>query len=95
MLDVACGIAPSASAALKAHRETMAVSRQAFYGKLQRMEPAVSAAVVRRVAELAERIIEQLGLAQAEPNPCGPSVQSVSTTLANRDALPAANPATP
>lgn len=69
MLDVACGIAPSASAALKAHRETMAVSRQAFYGKLQRMEPAVSAAVVRRVAELAENIIAQLGVAQAEPIP--------------------------
>ena len=69
MLDVACGIAPSASAALKAHRDGMTVSRQAFYGKLQRMEPAVSAAIVRRVAELANSIIEQLGVAQAEPIP--------------------------
>jgi Transposase DDE domain len=67
MLDVACGIQPSAGAALKARREMMDASRQAFYGKLKRMEPAISAAVVRRVAELAEAIIGQLGATQAEP----------------------------
>lgn len=69
MLDVACGIQPSAGAALKAYREQMNASRQAFYGKLNRMEPVVSAAIVKHVAELADIIIEQLGVREAEPVP--------------------------
>jgi DDE family transposase len=69
MLDVACGIQPSASAALKAYREQMNVSRQAFYGKLNRMEPAVSAAIVKHVADRANAIIEQLEVGEAEAIP--------------------------
>ncbi|HYD62657.1 MAG TPA: hypothetical protein VEC35_20040 [Noviherbaspirillum sp.] len=69
MLDVACGIQPSAGAALKAYREEMNTSRQAFYGKLNRMEPAISAAIVKHVAHLADTIIEQLGVREAEPIP--------------------------
>lgn len=65
MLDVACGIEPSAGAALKTYRDEISVSRQAFYGKLNRMEPNVSAAVVTHVAELAESVIALLGPALA------------------------------
>ena len=66
MLDVACGIEPSAGAALKTYRDQISVSRQAFYGKLNRMEPNVSAAIVAHVAELAESVIARLGLAHTE-----------------------------
>jgi hypothetical protein len=66
MLDVACGIEPSAGAALKTYRDEIDVSRQAFYGKLNRMEPNVSAAIVAHVAELAESVIVRLGPAQTE-----------------------------
>ena len=69
MLDVACGIQPSAGAALKAYREQMSASRQAFYGKLNRMEPAVSAAIVKHVADRANTIIEQLDARAAESIP--------------------------
>lgn len=69
MLDVACGIQPSASAALKAYREQMNVSRQSFYGKLNRMEPAISAAIVKHVADRANAIIEQLDVGGAEAIP--------------------------
>lgn len=67
MLDVACGIQPSAGAALKAYREEMKASRQAFYGKLNRMEPAVSAAIVKHVADLAHTVIAQLPVRGDEP----------------------------
>jgi hypothetical protein len=67
MLDVACGIKPSAHAALKARREQIDISRQAFYAKLQRMELSVSEAIVGRFAGLAESIIAQWGLDGNEP----------------------------
>jgi hypothetical protein len=67
MLDVACGIQPSALKAFNARPASLAVSRQALYGKLRRMEPAVSAAVVQRFAMLAEQVIEHLGSCHAEP----------------------------
>lgn len=66
MLDVACGIEPSAGAALKTYRDDISASRQAFYGKLNRMEPNVSAAIVAHVAERAESVIVRLGARQAE-----------------------------
>lgn len=69
MLDVVCGIAPSAHAALKSRREQMGISRQAFYSKLQRMELPVSAAIVARFAELAGPIMEQCHFAGVEPIP--------------------------
>lgn len=69
MLDVACGIQPSAGAALKAYREKMTTSRQAFYGKLNRMEPAVSAAIVKHGAQRAAPLIDRLGVHEAGPIP--------------------------
>lgn len=67
MLDVVCGIQPSALKAFHARAADFSVSRQALYGKLQRMEPAVSAAVMQQFAELAGAIMAQLGTPQAEP----------------------------
>jgi hypothetical protein len=61
MLDVACGIAPSALKALEARQEQMEATCQAFYTKLRRMETGVSAAVVKQLAGLAEQVISQLG----------------------------------
>jgi hypothetical protein len=67
MLDVACGIQPSALKAFNARAPGLAVSRQALYAKLRRMEPAVSAAVVQQFATLAEQAIAQLEPCPAEP----------------------------
>jgi hypothetical protein len=67
MLDVACGIQPSALKAFHARPTSLAVSRQALYGKLRRMEPAISAAVAQQFAALAEQVMQQLGGCQAEP----------------------------
>jgi hypothetical protein len=69
MLDVACGIQPSALKAFNARAPSLAVSRQALYAKLRRMEPAVSAAVVQQFAVLAEQAIEQMATCPAEPVP--------------------------
>lgn len=69
MLDVACGIQPSALKAFNARAPALAVSRQALYAKLRRMEPAVSTAVVRQIATLAEGVMAQLAPDAAEPVP--------------------------
>lgn len=45
---------------------TSARRAKPFYGKLNRMEPNVSAAVVAHVAERAELVIVRLGARQAE-----------------------------
>jgi len=67
MLDVACGIQPSAHAAYRAREEHLCVSFQALYGKLSRLEPAVGAAVVARTAQLSDAYITAHGLAAPEP----------------------------
>lgn len=69
MLDVACGTQPSAHAALKARREQIEISRQAFYAKLQRMELPLSEAVVDRFAALAGDLMAHCGFTGAEPIP--------------------------
>lgn len=69
MLDVACGIQPSAHAALKARTEQIVISRQAFYAKLQRMELPLSEAIVARFAELAGGIMAQWDFTGTEPIP--------------------------
>jgi hypothetical protein len=69
MLDVACGIQPSAHAALRTRRAQIDISRQAFYAKLARMELPISAAVVERLADLAEVVMMHCGFTGAEPIP--------------------------
>lgn len=60
VLDVACGIQHSALKALYAHRDQMRATTQAFYAKLRRMEPQISAAVVKQFAELAQQAIASM-----------------------------------
>jgi hypothetical protein len=67
MLEVACGIQPSAHAAYRAHQAQLCVSYQALYAKLSRTEPALAAAVVARSAELISRYISSRGLSAPEP----------------------------
>ena len=69
LLDVACGTQPSAHAALKARREQIDISRQAFYAKLARMELPVSEAVAARFADLAETVMAHCGFTGSEPIP--------------------------
>lgn len=61
---VVCGIHPSVSAAYKAQAESLNVSRGALYQKLNGIETAVSAALVRETARELGGLIEQLGGAQ-------------------------------
>lgn len=69
MLDVACGRRPSAYAALRARREQIDVSRQAFYTKLAHMELPVSEAVAERSAHLAEAVMAHCHFVGTEPIP--------------------------
>ena len=48
---VVCRIQPAVHAAYQAHAETIDATVQAVYGKLDRTEPALSAALVRATAE--------------------------------------------
>lgn len=61
---VVCGIHPSVSAAYKAKAESLNVSRGALYQKLNGIETAVSAALVRETARELGGLIEQLEGAQ-------------------------------
>jgi IS4 transposase len=67
LLDVASGIRPSPRAAFWARWEQIRVSEAAFYGKLQRMEPAIAAAVVRQTAARARAVIAAADGLRDEP----------------------------
>ena len=67
LLDVASGIRPSPRAAFWARWEQIRVSEAAFYGKLQRMEPALAAAVVRQTAARARAVIAAADGLRDEP----------------------------
>ena len=69
LLDVASGTRPSPRAAFWARWEQIRVSEAAFYGKLQRMEPAIAAAVVRQTAARARAVIAAAGGLRDEPIP--------------------------
>lgn len=66
MLDVACGTQPSPNKAYLAHCTDSSATVAAFYGKLKRLEPAISAAVVQQFATLAQQLLTQLGATQPE-----------------------------
>jgi IS4 transposase len=61
MSEVVLGVHPSVHAAYKANREAIGVSTTALYHKLDRVEPGVSAALVRNSAEFAEPVVKALG----------------------------------
>ena len=69
MLDVACGFRSSPRAAFRRRRLECAASLSAFYRKLNRMEPALSATVVHQTAERAHALIAASGGLQDEPVP--------------------------
>lgn len=60
MSQVVLGVHPSVHAAYQAHADTLTVSDQALYDKLQHVEPAVSAALVRDSAQQVEPVIRTL-----------------------------------
>jgi len=69
LLDVACGLHPSAHAALAAQRDHIDISRQAFYAKLGRMELPVSEAIAARFAQLSQAVMTHCQFAGSEPIP--------------------------
>jgi hypothetical protein len=73
VIQVAAGIRSSVFAAYKADQSldepTITTSYQAVYGKLARLQPAVSEAVVRYSAERCGRLLTLLPEARSEPRP--------------------------
>src|SRR5512132_1842857 len=58
---VVCRIRPAIHAAYQAHAETLDATVQAVYGKLDRTEPALSAALVRATAARLAPVIDAMG----------------------------------
>jgi hypothetical protein len=62
---VVCRIRPAIHAAYQAHAETLDATVQAVYGKLDRTEPALSAALVRATAARLAPVIDAMGGARS------------------------------
>ena len=60
MSEVVLGVHPSVHAAYQVHKEEIGVSTTALYNKLDRVEPAVAAALVRDSARLAAPVVQAL-----------------------------------
>jgi hypothetical protein len=60
MSEVVLGVHPTVHAAYQSHKDTIGVSTTALYNKLDRVEPGVSAALVRDSAALAEPVVKAL-----------------------------------
>jgi Transposase DDE domain len=69
MCDVACGFRKSPRAAFLKRQLDLVASLSAFYRKLGRMEPGVSAAIVRETARRARELISAAGGLLPEPVP--------------------------
>jgi IS4 transposase len=69
LVDVACGFRPSLRAAFLRRRLELVASLSSFYRKLNRMEPAVPATVVRHTAARARELIVAAGAVMPEPIP--------------------------
>lgn len=67
MLDVVCGFRPSTRAAFLDRQFQLIASLSAFYGKLNRLGPAVTAEVVRHTAIRCRDLIEAAGGLLPEP----------------------------
>ena len=61
MIQVVCSVRQSIGAVYKAMSDDLGVSKSAVYGKLNRLEPSVSQALVRYSAKEMTTIIEQVG----------------------------------
>ena len=60
MSEVVLGVHPTVHAAYQANKSAIGVSTTALYNKLDRLEPGVSAALVRDSAVLAEPVVKAL-----------------------------------
>jgi hypothetical protein len=60
MSEVVLGVHPTVHAAYQANKAAIGVSTTALYNKLDRVEPGVSAALVRDSAELVEPVVKAL-----------------------------------
>jgi hypothetical protein len=69
MCDVACGFRRSAREAFLKRQLNLVASLSAFYRKLGRMEPGVSAAIVRETAGRARELVSAAGALLPEPIP--------------------------
>jgi hypothetical protein len=67
MLDVVCGFNPSTRSAFRDRQLFLIASLSAFYGKLNRLEPAITAEVVRHTAMRCRALIEGAGGLLPEP----------------------------
>jgi Transposase DDE domain len=67
LLDVVCGHQPSTRAAFRGRKLQLIASLSAFYGKLNRMELAVTAAVLNRTARRCRELIAAAGGLRDEP----------------------------
>ena len=61
MSTVVCRIRPSINAAYQKHAPLLGVTRKAVYDKLDRLEPAIAAALVRHTAAALEPVITAMG----------------------------------
>jgi hypothetical protein len=61
MAMVVCKVRPSINAAYKKHAEALGVTRKAVYNKINGMEPAVGAALVRHTATAVAPVVEAMG----------------------------------
>ncbi len=61
MIQVVCSVRQSIGAVYKAMADELGVSKPAVYGKLNRLEPSVSQALVRYTAQEMATVIEQVG----------------------------------
>jgi Transposase DDE domain len=66
MSPVVCGIRPTINSAFKKVAPTLGVTKKAVYGKIDRVETATSAALVRHTAAALTPVIDELG-ARKEP----------------------------
>ena len=66
---VVCSIRQSIGSVYKGMSEEIGVSKSAVYGKLNRLEPCVSKALVQSTALDLSSIMEQLGVERSEPLP--------------------------
>src|SRR3954471_2218376 len=61
MSTVVCRIRPSINAAYKKHAPALGVTRKAVYDKLDRLEPAIAAALVRHTATALGPVVTAMG----------------------------------
>src|SRR3954447_21151060 len=61
MAMVVCKVRPSINAAYKKHAEALGVTRKAVYNKINGMEPAIGAALVRHTAARLAPVIDAMG----------------------------------